>query len=98
MEVLSGLILLLQVVISIQIMLMRKRMLQRMAGVEKKIDDAVKRANNTSEQNQKESIAEDLTLEQKAFCQVKNCKEPEKSLQNVSREALLNEVLSEVFS
>jgi len=85
MEVLLGMMLLLQIVISIQIMLVGKQVLQRIAGLEMKLSDVPE----TEEEPKRQPVP--------LF-------EQEKPVQNQSEwqgdkaEALINEVLSEVFS
>lgn len=98
MEILSGMILLLQVVISIQIMLMGKQMLQRLGALEGKIDSEKKYVDNLTEMNKEEGTSKASQAERKLLCEAENYEVPEKIPENIFREELLNEVLSEVFS
>lgn len=87
MEILSGMILLVQVVILIQIMLVEKQVLQRIGALEAKINDS-----------EEGTIAGDALklsdVEMESMAQ----EQPENSREKEEQEALLNEVLSEVFS
>lgn len=85
MELLIGMMLLLQIVISIQIMLVGKQMLQRISGLEAEMIGACGVKEETDWTDEKCVLHE----------------EPVKKEQNLSgdkAEALINEVLSEVFS
>ena len=88
MEILSGMILLLQVVILIQIMLVGKQTLQRIADLEAKIPNMC----SVEEVQEKKMPPEEGAFEQNELIK----KEPNLSANKA--EALLNEVLSEVFS
>lgn len=84
-ELLLGVILLLQIVISLQIMLMRKQVLQGIGGLEMKLSGVQK------PEEEKSQTEKTLALREK----------PAENGQNLSgdkAEALINEVLSEVFS
>lgn len=87
MEFLIGIILLLQVVVSIQIMLIGKQMLQRMEALEKNF------SRNTE-------VLEEKGVLEVVNDEAKSCESgssgAEKDRKN--QEELLNEVLSEVFS
>ena len=85
MEVLLGMMLLLQTVISIQIMLVGKQMLQRIAGLEMKLPDASK-------------TEEEMHRQDGQFFEQEKPVQTQSEWQGDKAEALINEVLSEVFS
>ena len=85
MEVLLGMMLLLQIVISIQIMLVGKQVLQRIAVLESKLPDTPK--------TEKEKIQQDGPLFEQEEIVPKQQEWPVEK-----PEVLLNEVLAEVFS
>ncbi len=85
MELLIGIMLFLQIVISIQIMLVGKQMLQRIAGLEMKMTGACGLKMETDRTDEKCILHEESVKK-------------EKNLSGDKAEALINEVLSEVFS
>ena len=85
MEILSGMIVLLQVVISIQIMLVGKRVLQRIDALETKMTYTGKKDEETMQEEEPLSIQGE-------------CVKEAVHMSGDKAEALLNEVLSEVFS
>lgn len=87
MEFLTGMMLLLQVVVSIQIMRMGKRMLQRMEILEKKLSC------NTELPEVKDIL--EVKDDEKKDCEPDSIRDDER---RKNQEELLNEVLAEVFS
>lgn len=85
MEVLLGMMLLLQIVISIQLMLIGKQVLQRITALEMKMPDIPKKEEEMLQW-------EEMPLEQVKMVE----KQPEWPVDKP--EVLINEVLSEVFS
>jgi len=85
MEVLLGMMLLLQTVISIQIMLVGKQVLQRIAGLEMKLPDASK-------------AEEEMNRQDGQLFEQEKPVQKQSEWQGDKAEALINEVLSEVFS
>ena len=98
MEILSGMILLLQVVISIQIMLVGKQVLQRIGVLEGNFTEMVVLPDKASTVPIKENGTKKVqqTFENGMSDRVQAL--PENPSGKESQEALINEVLSEVFS
>ena len=94
MEILLCVILLLQVVILIQIMHRKNLWLQRLERLEKKIDGKIEWKERMQTTETVGCVMGDLQLEQQVPQENQTIEKREK----VSQEALLNEVLSEVFS
>ena len=94
MEILLGMILLLQVVILIQIMHRGNLWLQRLERLEKIIDEKIEWKERMQTTETVGCVMGDLQPEQQVLQENQTIEKKEK----VSQEALLNEVLSEVFS
>lgn len=90
MEILLGMIMLLQVLALIQLMLVYKQMLQRMNRQSEKTDailqmmqERLRNGDNADESTKREASAEEILIN---------------TTQKAAQETLINEVLSEVFS
>ncbi|MBQ8280390.1 MAG: hypothetical protein IJZ23_11150 [Roseburia sp.] len=90
MEILLGMIILLQVLALIQLMLVYKQMLQRMNSQSEKTDailqmmqKRMRNGDNADESKEPEASAEEILIN---------------TTQKAAQETLINEVLSEVFS
>ena len=94
MEILLGVILLLQLVILIQIMHSGNLWLQRLERLEKIIDEKIEWKERMQTTETVGCVMGDLQPEQQVPQENQTIEKREK----VSQEALLNEVLSEVFS
>ena len=100
MEAIMGIIVLMQVVILIQIMLGQKKMLQRFCMQEEKIETILKKEfQNIGET---EAVLEESAVGEEKTNSVLLCGSTRENngydVQKKTQEALINEVLSEVFS
>ena len=90
MEYIWVVLLLLQIVISIQIMLTGKKVLQRIEELEAKISDVPEREDEMAQ-------IENAQITEQIFAQEKSAPKGQ-ALAGNNAESLINEVLSEVFS
>lgn len=98
MEILSGMILLLQVVILIQIMLVGKKVLQRIGVLDHNVNSLTERMENLQIFGRKEVVTEEKQGVPDGEEKKRIAVPVEKTQEKESQEALLNEVLSEIFS
>lgn len=98
MEILLGMILLLQVVTSIQIMLVRKQVLQQIGTLEKKVIETTESAKSVSVVGTEGTIIKETQHLPEYDMRAQTQELSEKTRAQASQETLLNEVLSEVFS
>lgn len=101
MEILMGIILLLQVLALIQLMLAHRQVLQRIREVTEKLDamktaDVFQKDGKTNSEKKFKKTGESIPQEEYRDLQQENREEDIK--QKEAQEALINEVLSEVFS
>ncbi|MBR5565395.1 MAG: hypothetical protein IKW08_04430 [Roseburia sp.] len=97
MEVLLGMIMLLQVFVSIQIMLAHKQVLQRLKKMENSIKETLEKDVIEEEENSSDLCGDEKSTEKVLFLE---CDQEEKKFETYKKEApesLINEVLSEVF-
>ena len=94
MEILVGMTLLLQLFMSIQIMRMRKKVLQKIKELSEELGEIKVLNCKNSKKEEEKTAAENKNIE---IGQVEKEAE-DKNIQKSAQEALINEVLSEVFS
>ena len=98
MEVLLGMIMLLQVFVSIQIMLARKQVLQRLKKVEDSIKETLEK-DVIKEAEERSDLCGDLKTPEKVLFLEREQGEKEcVQYRKEAPESLISEVLSEVFS
>lgn len=98
MEVLLGMIMLLQVFVSIQIMLAHKQVLQRLKKVEDSMKETLEKDLIKETENTSDLCGDVKTPEKELFLECEQGEEECVQYRKEAPESLISEVLSEVFS
>lgn len=97
MEVLLGMIMLLQVFVSIQIMLAHKQVLQRLNKMENSIKETLEKDIIKEEENNSDFGGDEKSSEKALFLEREQEEKKFEPYKKEAPESLINEVLSEVF-
>lgn len=96
MEILAGIIVLLQVILLIQLMHIRRKMLQQIKVQNEKLDVILEAASIRIKSKKRDSLEADIEEKENGDFVFKEAVTEEKE-HKMAQEALINEVLSEVF-
>ena len=98
MDIFLGMILFLQVIALLQNMLTQRQMLQRIKKQEKRIEEFLKQIQEEKRQQKEDEVFKNQKAGENYSLEGGQVHQTEEEKQKTEQEALINEVLSEVFS